>query len=54
MVPLPSAEPWEVNAFETIARLTHPQTPKDHSNDTCTQSIYSDPMSTNRNTDNSP
>ena len=54
MVPLPSAEPSEVNAVETVARTTHSHTPKDHPNDTHTESIYSNSTSTNNNRNNSP
>ena len=35
------AEPSEVNAVETIKRLTHSHTPNNQQNNTCPQSIYS-------------
>ena len=54
MLPLPSAEPFEINAVETIARLTLSPTHKDHPYDICTQSIYSNSTLTNNNTNNSP
>ena len=54
MVPLPSAESSEVNAVETIERLTHSHTSKNHQNDTCLQPIYSQASLTNNSTSNSP
>ena len=54
MVPLPSAEPLEVNAVETMERLTHSHTSKNHPNDNFPQSIYSHVSSTNNSTNNSP
>ena len=54
MIPLWSAEPLKVNAVETIVRLSHSLTPKDHPNNTHTQSIYSNSASTNNNANNSP
>ena len=54
MVPLPSAEPLEVNAFETTERLTHLYTSKTHQNNTCSQSIYNQASPTNDSTANSP
>ena len=50
MVPLPLAEPSEVYPVETMARLTHSQTPKEHPNNTHTQSVYNNSTSTNNNT----
>ena len=44
----------EVNAVETIARLTLLQTHKDHPNDTHTQSTYSNSTLTNNDIHNSP
>ena len=41
MVPLPPAEPLEVNVFETIARLSFSETQKEHVSNTHTQPIYS-------------
>ena len=54
MVPLPSAEPLEVNAVETVERLTHSHTSKNHQNENHPQSIYSHASSTNNSTTNSP
>ena len=54
MVPLPSAEPSEGNAFETIAKLTLSQTYKNHPNNTHTQPIHSNSTLTNNNKNNSP
>ena len=54
MLPLPSAEPPEVNAVETIARLTLSQIHEDHPNDTHTQSFYSSSTLTNNSINNSP
>ena len=54
MVPLPSAEPSEVNAVETIQRLTHLHTSKTHQHSTDPQSIYSQVSPTNDSTTNSP
>ena len=54
MVQLPSAEPSEVNAVETVERITCSHTSRDHHNDIHTQSIYSNSMSANNKTNNSP
>ena len=54
MAPLPSVEPSEVNAVETIARITLSQTHEDHPNDTCPQFIYSNLTLTNSYTNGSP
>ena len=54
MVPLPSAEPPEINADKTFERLTHSHTSKDHPNDNHPQNIYSNSTSTNSSTNNSP
>ena len=54
MVPLPSAEPPEINAVKTFERLTHSHTSKDHPNDNHPQNIYSNSTSTNSSTNNSP
>ena len=54
MVPLPSAEPSEVNAVETIARLILSQIHEKHPNNICTQSTYSNSTLTNNNTNSSP
>ena len=51
MVPLPSAEPSEVNAVETIERLTHSHTSK---NNNCPQPTYSHTSPTNSSTTDSP
>ena len=53
MVLLPSTEPSEINAFETIARLTFSHTQRDHPNNNCTQPIYSNPTLRNNNTNSS-
>ena len=54
MVPLPPAEPSEVNAFETSARLTFSQTQNEHFNNNHTQPIYCSSISTNNNINSSP
>ena len=54
MVPLQPAEPLEVNALKTIARLTFPQTQINILNNTCTQPIYSSSTPTNNNINSSP
>ena len=53
MVPLSSAEPSEVNAVETIKRLTHSHTAKNNQNDTHPQSTYIQASPTNNNITNS-
>ena len=53
MVPLPSAEPSEINTFKTIARLTMPQTQNDHYNNTHVQPTYSNSTLTNNNINSS-
>ena len=54
MVPLLPAETSKINAVETIERLTHAHTSKDHPNKTWPQSINSNSTSTNNSTNNSP
>ena len=54
LVPLPLAEPSDINAVETIARLTLSQIHKDHANDAYTQSTYSNSALTSSNINNSP
>ena len=54
MVPLSSVKPSEVNAVETVARLTLSQIYKDHPNNTGTQSTYFNSTSTNDIINNSP
>ena len=54
MVPLPPGKTLEVNAFETIARLTFTQTQNEHVNKTHTQPSYSSSYSTNKNINSSP
>ena len=54
MVPLPPAEPSDVNAFETIARLTFSQVQNEHFNNTHTQPMYSNSTSANKNINSSP
>ena len=54
MVPLPSDEPLEVNAVETIEGLAHSHISKNHPNVNCPQPIYIQTSSTNINITNSP
>ena len=54
MVPLPLAEPSEVNAVETIAGLTLSQIHKDHPYDTHTKSTYNNLTLPTSNVNNSP
>ena len=54
MVPLLSVKLSEVNAVETIARLTFSQTHKDHPNDIHTQFTYSNSCLANNKINNSP
>ena len=54
MVPLPPAEPSEVDTVEIIEKLTHSHTSKHHPNDNQPQSIYSHTSSTKNSTTNSP
>ena len=53
-VPLPSAEPSEVNAGETIQRLTQLHISQTQLNNGHPQSIYSQALPSNNNTTNSP
>ena len=52
MVPIQPAEPSEINAFKTIARLTFLQTQNEQINNTHTLPMYSN--LTNQNTNSSP
>ena len=54
MIPLPPAESSEINAFETIARLTFSLMQNEHFNNTHTQPIYINSTPTNKNVSNSP
>ena len=54
MVPIPPAEPYEINAFKTIPRLIFLQTHNEQINSTCTQPMYSNSTSANHNTNSSP
>ena len=54
MVPIPPAEPLEINAFKTIARLTFLQMQREHINSTHTQPMYSKSIAANQNTNSLP
>ena len=54
MIPIPAAEPPEINAFTTITRLTFLQTQNEQISNTHTQPIYNNLTSANQNTDSSP
>ena len=54
MVPLPTAEPSESNAFERIARLSLSQNQREPPNDIQTQSISKTSILTNNNICNTP
>ena len=48
MIPLPPAEPPEINAFEPIARLKFSQMQNEHFNNIHTQPMYSNSTPTNK------
>ena len=54
MVLVPPAEPSEINAFNTSARLTLSQTQNEHTDSTYTQPIYSNLASDNQITNSLP
>ena len=54
MVPISPAEPPDINAFTTIARLTFLQTQNEQVSNICTQPMYSDSTLANQNTNSSP
>ena len=54
MVPLPSADPPEVNAVNTIETLLHSHTSVNHTNNNFPQASYNISTSTNNSTNNSP
>ena len=53
MVPIPPAEPLDINAFKIIARPTFFQTQNEQINNTPTQCMYSNSTSANQNTKSS-